>query len=379
MSNVRNKTNTYWQHSGIKAIVASFRLLLAIALLCLASFLFATPASPKMNLSGVTTVGTTKKICVGQKISASVVLNAVPIDINNPGSFHFSWTISAGRPKDNYVASQTGAQVYNYTAPDSSSTQWYFTMPSSSVTVSCTVTPPSPGTPYTLSANVQVAGPDRSDDFSVIGNMQYVSGYNPADAPCTWATWDKATGLHPTGFILWGVPNNVNGQTPPIWGSYQKDTVQNPSFLTAAGEWGYVQKYELNDTLNGSPLVGSGLDKSFPYTLPWNTTSVNTGPNFFYDSPGAGCPAPTPPQTPLTFASVTRPFVQIINRTFHIYIFYKPPSTSVGSSIYVPIVCANWTAKGCWSTVDLLLSSYIGYDQGSGWVGEESYPEFPTW
>lgn len=366
------KTNTYWQSSRTKASLIAHRVLPIFVLLSLASFLFAIPATPQIVLNGVTTVGSAKKICVGQLIKASVMTNAVPIDINNPGAFHFSWTIGGGRPLCNFDVLSSGTWKTDYVAPNSSYNAWYFTEPASSVTISCIVTPPSPNAPYTLSTTVVVQGPTRLDDYSAKGTVQFVSGYN--GDPCTLSTWSQSAGLHPTAFMLWGAPNDISIQIPNIWGCFKKDRIVNPTFLTTEGQWSYVQTYEMNDSDNGVPTVASGLDTSFPYTDGWNSTGTDTPDYYFIDAPGRGYET-----SPDSYAGHPRPLAQTIDRLYHLYIFYKPPQSSVGPSIYVPLAKIDWQAKGSNSAQDLLLSSYSQQDNGTRFLTDTSYPIYPEW
>lgn len=290
--------------------------------------------------------------------------NAVPIDINNPGAYHFSWTIGGGRPIQNYVTNQTKGELTQYTAPDTSSTNWYFTLPADNVEVRCVVTPPT-GSAYTLTATVSVVGPTRSDDFSVMGYMQLLFGSNP-----NYAVWTGPTDPKPKQLLLWGAPNE-SGKTPPVWGGFQKDTVTAPSFLTTPGIWGYVQLYYRKDWEIGRGYSEeSGLDESFPY-VEWNTANSTQGPNYFYDAPGVEA---LPGKT---FADDPLPYRYEVDGTHDLYIFYLPPNSSAGESIYVPIVDVKYHYKGYYSSNDNIIW-YQG-DTDSGWDGETSYPDFPKW
>lgn len=192
-----------------------------------------------------------------------------------------------------------------------------------------------------------------------------MSNYYPS-----YSVWNSQSQLTPTAFLLWGAQSDDD--PPNTWGIYQYDIVTDPSFLASTGTWGYVQTMRGHSTLQGNVTYDTGLDSAFPYpNAGWNDATSETGSYFFEDAPGRQTFSPENLGKygyPLTYSS---------EKAYDLYIFYKPVDSSVGQSVFIPIVKIPWSALGHISSQN--GATWNQEDDGSGWDEEEDYPQLPSW
>jgi hypothetical protein len=321
-------------------------------------------SQPGLPQTGVTVVSGVNHIAVGQEITATVEPGPVKV-----GPITYTWSIpAAGVPICGYSVSAGSATAPTpFVASSNSGTAtFYFAYPAGTVTISCVAHTPSGDVP--VSNTVEIDGPSFDGFYACCGNMELLVGSDP-----DYSAWSASGGAgDPTGFFLYGAPNYASTQTIGVW---QYATVEDPSFLTSVGRWGYVQvlhpgSYTVN---NGTPYTTWGLDGGFPYDSPpygtasWEPSDGGTW-DVFQDMPGM-------PGNPV----LPHPYNLDWDSTFNLYVFYKPPPNSAGApSTWIPIALLPWYALGeCSSTT---ADAWTQYDLGSCFSNyPKAYPTFPTW
>ncbi|MCW3051362.1 MAG: hypothetical protein JWN14_532 [Chthonomonadales bacterium] len=293
-----------------------------------ASVSYSAAATPVVvNMSGVTTVGTTKNILIGQGTTVSLSMgNYVPTvwawDLSGDPFAGFQQApTNEGHAVELTATDKTHATVpYFYRSIGNKGAQPPAGQSSQVQTVTCAATIPNLNpkldpVQVTVSTNVTVYQPDHT--FK--GDKGHVVLY-------------PAGGVVNIGAISDGVsPNGID------W----KGSVTTPSMFIGEqgnGTWNYTQlvkpsvSYTQNGVVHTDPLSYNlkGLDDSFPYAGPYmaDGTEYRTGDN---------------PYQPLTSAMSRVDFVM----KGWTWMLYQPPSyDSTTPTTFVPMHEFDWTAAG---------------------------------
>jgi len=158
------------------------------------------------------------------------------------------------------------------------------------------------------------------------------------------------------------------------WGMFQGNTLLDPSFVVGGpGQWGYAQTVNATLTVNGNVFAGTGLDgHSFPAknsiggSTAWSP-SDGTSKRLYSDKPG---------YDPV---DLSQNIVATFRGDFKLYIFYQPPPSLAGSSVFVPIQCNPWKAYGGYTFTFPTTFSAPPYDSGSAFGVTVVYPALSAW
>jgi hypothetical protein len=338
---------------------------------------------PTLTLSGVTTASDgSSHILVGQEIMATV--NGVPPA--GTAGWNYAWTIP-GNTFSAYAPSTASATYTGFTAPNGPVASWCFAQ-QASVQMSCVVTPPSPGAPFTVSANVTVDGPTYTPGGDDIGIGTFYSSppVMTANPSPTCATLPDPT-ASPAGYALWGASLPFQGVT---WncGVLWIATVTTPTTPAygSGGVWNFTQlvyspslvltdpagqthtAYWFTDPATGQASWPSPvLDAYYPTKpgpgLQYPASGMN---ELFYDAPGVA----------FKYTSIV---IWTNGASFRTYILYTPPPNNMaGKPMPVPIEEMDWDWSN-WAGLNTDTNLWE-LDAVSGISEFWSYPVwFPQW
>lgn len=328
----------------------------------------ATAYCVRMVREGLTDVNGNSEILIGQKFNWSLRLDG----FNDHDSVDGTWSLTGNsKPFKSYVVSASSAQFNAFLPVTSFSLQSiaaYFASPgfaNAHVALKLEFTGNSePALQFSVSNSHEVKAPAVSAGPHSMGTMKLTtSGYVPQVTDPSW-------------FALHGATYPAK----PIWGIYFPATVTTPTPYTSAGsgQYFFVNMMSTKSTIyqppsgpiipipQGGPFVGS-LDGAYPY--PGTEAAANGALiSLFTDRPRISA------DTPADLISISPIHAE---NDFELYVMYRPPNSSAGPSMDVPLRRNTWKNKG---DAQYINGSWTGTDTGSFFLSKSLlFPPHPVW